>query len=188
MMKTLCNILLFAVSAVAVAGVMVQAQETEPGDKQASPSVRFAAVDVFLDSDDTELAAYQFELTASTGEFKIVGVEGGEHPAFARPPYYDPKALSRDRIIIAAFNTGDDLPKGKTRVARIHVQIIGNETPAFNVKVTVAASAEGKSVSVEATHEVVTATKNEPPSGATGYHVATGHHGATGGLPASAKQ
>ena len=52
--------------------------------------VRFAAVDVYVDATDKTLGAYQFELTAEVGEIAIVGIEGGEHPAFAEPPYYDP--------------------------------------------------------------------------------------------------
>jgi hypothetical protein len=90
------------------------------GAQQTPPPIgpRFVALDIFVDSGATPLAAYQFELSASKGEIQIVGVEGGEHPAFAEPPYYDPAALQHERIIIAAFNTGTNtqLPVGKTRV------------------------------------------------------------------------
>ena len=107
----------------------------------AQTGVRFAAVDVYIDSGETPLAAFQFELNAGNADVKIVGVEGGEHPAFARPPYYDPKALHDEgRIIIAAFNTGDDLPTGQTRIARIHVRIIGEQQPEYGVELIVAAS------------------------------------------------
>src|SRR5258708_5660502 len=71
-------------------------------DRPRSP---FAYVDVFIDPHGTPLAAYQFELRATAGDVKLVGIEGGEHAAFAKPPYYDPKALLNDRIVIAAFNT-----------------------------------------------------------------------------------
>lgn len=156
-MKTLRDIMLLGFGVVAIAGVLVHAQERRPVGGAAQPAVRFAAVDVSFDSGEAALAAYQFELSASSGEFKIVGVEGGEHAAFTEPPYYDPKALSQDRIIIAAFDTGDDLPTGKTRVARIHVEIIGNIAPTFDVQVIVAASADGQSIPVEATHEIALA-------------------------------
>lgn len=106
----------------------------------------FAAVDVFIDSGKEPLAAYQFELTAKRGAFKIVGVEGGEHAAFAQPPYYDPAALMRDRIIIAAFNTGGDLPNGRTRVARIHIEYEGNQTPEIGVELSVTADSGGQSI------------------------------------------
>lgn len=125
--------------------------QTTPPDTQATPS-RFTAVDIFVDSGDLPLAAYQFELSAAVGSFKIVGVEGGEHAAFAEPPYYDPAALHGEgRIIIAAFNTGDDLPTGRTRVARVHVWITGEPSPDFDVKLIVAGSVDGEEI--EATIE-----------------------------------
>lgn len=119
-------------------------QEAELEQPAAQPPARFEAVEVYLDSGDVPLAAYQFEFTAETGEIKIVGIEGGEHPAFKEPPYYDPAALSKGRIIIAAFNTGEDLPKGRTRVARLHLQVIGETKPKYVVKLEVAASLDGK--------------------------------------------
>ncbi len=81
-------------------------------------------VDAFVDSGDRPLAAYQFEFTAVRGE--IVGLEGGES-VFTDAPYYDPAALHPtaaspdDRIIVAAFSTAVDLPRGVTRVARLHL-------------------------------------------------------------------
>lgn len=134
----------------------VLAQEPKPHQPTPPPSVRFEAVDVYVDSGDVPLAAYQFELAAETGEITIVGIEGGEHPAFKEPPYYDPAALSKGRIIIAAFNTGRDLPKGKTRVARIHVQVLGEARPQYVIEVKVTASAEGRHL-----WPTVTATRRE---------------------------
>lgn len=104
--------------------------------------VRFGAVDVFVDAGSTPLAAYQFELRITAGNVTLVGVEGGEHRAFRAPPYYDPKALSQQRIIVAAFDTGSDLPRGQTRVARLMVQIRGPVAPAYHATLVVAASAE----------------------------------------------
>ena len=113
---------------------------------QASP--RFTAIDITIDSGNQPFAAYQFELLASGADAKIVGVEGGEHAAFREPPYYDPAALSQNRIIIAAFNTGRDLPSGKTRVARLHLQITGGE-PTYKVKLDVAGDSDGKPVTAK---------------------------------------
>jgi hypothetical protein len=138
---------------VAASTLWAHAQHPATQPAQPEPAARFSAVDIVVDSGDKPLAAYQFELTAKSGAFKIVGVEGGEHAAFARPPYYDPAALSRDRIIIAAFNIGRDLPKGKTRVARIHVRISGNEDPQYDVKLVVAAASDGSRISAVATSE-----------------------------------
>jgi hypothetical protein len=107
-------------------------------------SPRFTHVDVFIDPHGKPLAAYQFELRAAPGaDVKLVGIEGGEHKAFARPPYYDPKALLSERIVIAAFNTGEDLPTTKTRVARLMVRVGAGE-PKYDVTLEVAASGDGK--------------------------------------------
>jgi len=117
------------------------------------PGVRFAPLHIYLDSGNSSLAAYQFELKATARQIKIVGVEGGEHEAFKEAPYYDPAALAKDRIIIAAFNTGSDLPKGRTRIATIHLQIAGAAEPEYELKLAVAADADGKEIPAEITFE-----------------------------------
>ncbi|MCH8271332.1 MAG: hypothetical protein IH985_09020 [Planctomycetes bacterium] len=118
----------------------------QPGDQPAVNAV-FRALDVVIDSGESELAAYQFELRVPKG-VELVGVENGEHPAFAKAPYYDPRALGGGRIIIAAFDTGDDLPTGKTRVCRVHVR---ETVPGarYNIKLTVAADADGRSIEAD---------------------------------------
>lgn len=120
-------------------------------DIAADGAIRFEAVDVFLDSGTTPLAAYQFELTALGGDMKIVGIEGGEHAAFSDPPSYDRKAVEAgqsDRIIIADFASSDvkadALPTGRTRVATIHVQIRGDVE--FNFERQAAADAQGNKI------------------------------------------
>src|SRR5687768_10434306 len=121
-----------------------------PADEAAPPPARspFTFVDVFIDPQGKPLAAYQFELRTAAGDAKLVGIEGGEHAAFAHPPYYDPKALLNDRVVIAAFNTAaaDKLPSGKTRVARLMVRAGGgaDEQPKYDVKLQVAASSDAK--------------------------------------------
>lgn len=123
--------------------------------------VRFAAVDVFVDAGSTPLAAYQFELKVTAGDVTLVGVEGGEHRAFKSPPYYDPKALSQQRIIVAAFDTGSDLPRGRTRVARLMVQIRGPVVPAYDATLVVAASADA--IAIPASISVADAPVSEGP-------------------------
>ncbi len=118
-------------------------------------TVRFQAVDIFIDSKETSLAAYQLEFLVKSGDAKVVGVEGGEHPAFKDAPFYDPKAIQHERVIIAAFNTAaaDKLPKGKTRVATMHLQITGDRNPDYAVKLETAATLEGRKIGVETTFE-----------------------------------
>jgi len=120
-------------------------------DRVIDKKVRFAPLHVYLDSGDKALAAYQFELKARPGSIKIVGVEGGEHPAFKEAPYYDPAALMNDQIIIAAFNTGSDLPQGRTRIATIHLQITGETDPDYQLELIVAGDAEGQDLPAELT-------------------------------------
>ncbi len=118
---------------------------------QQAERVRFEAVDIVLDSGDLPLAAYQFEFAAETGQITIVGIEGGDHAAFKEPPYYDPAALRNNKVIIAAFSTAKDLPSGRTRVARIHVQVAGDVEPEYAVVLKVAASPDGERIPATAT-------------------------------------
>ena len=133
--------------------VPVLAQQSEHGDVVAEPGVRFAPVHIYLDSGNRSLAAYQFELKATAGQIEIVGIEGGKHEAFSEAPYYDPAALAQDRIIIAAFNTGQDLPKGRTRIATIHLQITGETEPQYELNLTVAGDADGNEIPAKITFE-----------------------------------
>lgn len=125
---------------------VVRAQESRPAQSQpseVSPSFRF--VDVYVDSGAARLAAYQVEWNAA--DVQLVGVEGGDAAAFKSPPYYDPRALSQSRVIVAAFNIGADLPAGKTRVARLMVRVDGAAVhPDYRARVAVAASADGSPI------------------------------------------
>jgi len=113
--------------------------------------IRFQAVDVFVDSKDAALAAYQLEFTVASGDAKIVGIEGGEHPAFTEAPFYDPKAIQHERVILAAFSTqpAAKLPKGKTRVATIHLQVSGNYELKFEIRLHAAANSAGAVIIAE---------------------------------------
>lgn len=117
---------------------------TIPG--AASERIRFEWVDAYIDPQGHSLAAYQFELKAMGADVALVGVEGGEHPAYVEPPYYDPKANLHNRIVIAAFNTGENLPSTKTRVARIMVRVSGTADPKYSAKLEVAASADARPI------------------------------------------
>ena len=115
----------------------------------ATQSVRFTYVDVRIDPHDKPLAAYQIEFVADARRVKLVGVEGGSHPAFVDPPYYDPAALSHNRVILAAFNAGSALPKQSFRAATLHLEIVGDgagETPKWSAKLIVASDSDGTSI------------------------------------------
>ena len=125
----------------------------QPADEEGRGS--FRVVDIYVDSKGAPLAAYQLRFSMTNTNAKIVGIEGGEHPAFREPPMYDPKAMQHERVIIAAFNTApsDELPKGKTRVATIHVAAIGGDALQCILKVHTAANPEGNKIAIEATWE-----------------------------------
>ena len=127
--------------ALALTGSRLQAQDADGWRVTQPRATRFVAVDVFVDSGARPLAAYQFAFFAKRGDVKIVSIEGGEHPAFQEPPYYDLKAIQRERAVLAAFNTAsaEKLPTGKSRVATLHLQV--NRAKALEYKVSLAAAA-----------------------------------------------
>ncbi len=141
----------------------------------AAAPIRFAAIDIIIDTKDQPLAVYQLEFApadaADASRVTFVGIEGGEHEAFRAAPHYDPSAIQQERVIIGAFNTaeGDKLPRGKVKVATIHVQVTGAPgapdaagaddkspppLPKFNVKLTVSATVDGKAIDATATTQV----------------------------------
>jgi len=115
----------------------------------------FRAVDIFVDSKDKPLAAYQLEFTATNGNARIVGIEGGGHPALAQPPFYDPKAMQHERVIIATFSmeAAEKLPTGRIRVATIHIQTRGATELALETRLQTAAGADGRKIAAEASSE-----------------------------------
>lgn len=138
--KTLTSCL----AAAAVVGAWSHAGS--PARAGQSLEVSFRVLDIYIDSGDVPLAAYQFELHDRSGVSLMVGVEGGEHQAFAGAPYYDPEALRQsERIIVAGYSLAGELPSGETRVATIHVQIDGGE-PDFDLKLVVTAGPDGEPI------------------------------------------
>jgi hypothetical protein len=129
---------------IALAGV---SPATTPVSTTAVAGKSFTSVDLFVDTHGQALAAYQLEIK-TPAHVTVVGIEAGEHAAFAKtPPYYDPAAMGHQRIVLAAFSTDQDLPHGRTRIARLHVMIDG-EQPARNyaANLLVAADPDGKTI------------------------------------------
>jgi hypothetical protein len=140
-MKTLLMILFWGLAATSFGR---QALEEGPS--------RFGAVDIYLDPKGAPLAAYQLELRATNGFARIVGIEGGDHPAFHEPPFYDPRAMQKDRVILAAFSTAaaDTLPNNRTRVATVHYETRDRATPQFKLTLKISAGPDGKLTAVAA--------------------------------------
>lgn len=117
----------------------------------ARPAVRFAAYDLIIDAGTAALGAYQVRLEAASGDVKLVGVEGGDSGgAFADPPTYDPRALHAaehgDRIILGAYSLNASPAGASVRVARIHVQVVGDVDPAWSLTLDTAADTTGKRI------------------------------------------
>lgn len=129
-------------------------------DRAASADVRFASYDVFVDAGAVPLAAWQVEVVDEAHVAQLAGVEGGEHPAFAEPPFYDPRAMLTERVVLAAFSTDSALPEGRVRVARLHYQIQsgqiqggqieGAHEPRFTVTLVAAATSDGRAIEARA--------------------------------------
>lgn len=104
----------------------------------------FRAVDLVVDAGSERLAAWQVEVRLGEGT-TLVGVEGGQAP-FAEPAYHDPAALRSGRVVLAAFSTKheEELPKGRVRVARLHLLAEGKSAP--EALLVVAADAEGRRI------------------------------------------
>ncbi len=114
---------------------------------QAQDAVRFASVDIYLDS-AAPIAAWQFELQDHARAMRVVGVENGDSPAFERAPYYDRDAVSRgaaDRIVVADYSLADAdrLPVGRTRIATIHFTYPADREPDFDLALITAAGYDG---------------------------------------------
>lgn len=125
------------------------AQTAVLGTADDQTDIRFEAIDVIVDSGNEALGAYQFELDSVSDGVEIVGIEGGEHAAYADPPYYDPQAMNGNRVILAAFSTDAKLPTGRSRVARIHVQLEGAAPKSYRFKLTATANDQGEDISAE---------------------------------------
>jgi hypothetical protein len=137
-------------------------------DTPAKPSVRFVSVDIFVDSGDAALAAYQVEFKGQlaeglSGAVQLVGIEGSggaTGAVYTEPPAYDPAALSQNRVIIADFSTAaaDKLPHGKSRVARLHLRIeapsaMADAKPTYSVNLIAAGAPDG--THIQATASVI---------------------------------
>ena len=121
---------------------------------QTAANIRFIPVDIIIDPGDKPISAYQFDLKVTSGNARLSGVEGGDCKAFKQPGFYDPKALNKGHIKLAAFNLAASSPAGKFRCARLHFMVTGDQVPEFDIKPVVIADAKGKRVDAKFTYEI----------------------------------
>ena len=117
----------------------------------ALPETRFVTLDIYVDPLGQPLGAYQFELRETNGRMTVVGLENGEHPAFAQPPLYDRAAIDAggaDRVIAASYSllSPEQLPTTRTRVATVHAQITGGGEPDYQLTLIVAGDADARPI------------------------------------------
>ena len=129
-MKVLLAVLLFACG-------LVQGRAAE-----------FAVFDVFLDTNGEPLAAYQLKVSDKNAAVKIISVEGGEHASFAAAPKFDPKAIQRDVIKLAAISLDsiEKLPTSRVRIASLHVEIGPGLSPDWAATVERAGRSGGEKI------------------------------------------
>jgi hypothetical protein len=132
----------------AIATPLVLAQDNQPRP-EGQPA--FQTLDIYVDPRGVPLGAYQFELREARGRMTVVGLENGEHPAFAQPPFYDASAVAAgraDRVIAAAYSLRppEQLPTQRTRVCTVHVQLTGPGEPDFVLDLVAAGNAEGRPI------------------------------------------
>ncbi len=120
---------------------------TADSHADAAPQSSFMPVEVFLDS-PRPVAAWQFEFRDNNGAMKVVGIEGGGHPAYSRAPFYDREAVARGatRIVVADYSLAEtnQLPSGRVRLATLHLMLEGE--PDFELRLVTATTSQGKAI------------------------------------------
>ena len=114
---------------------------------------RFATVDVFVASAEP-VAAWQVELRERRGAMQVVGIERGDDRTFRDPPFFDRVVLERgvtERIVLARFSLSEaaQLPRGRVRVARVHVRTTGTATPDYEIRLVAVGAADGRPIVAE---------------------------------------
>ena len=124
-------------------------------------SSRFVPVGVYLESPEP-VAAWQFELADGAGVTKVVGIEGGGHPAYPRTPYYDRDA---DRVVVADYSLAEEdaLPRVRVRLATLHLMLEGD--PDFALRLVTATTAAGRRIDASVTFIGVGDAPTEPREG-----------------------
>jgi len=159
-MKWLASLLVLVLLATLLgqSGMVGVPQKSQGAKSERADPIRFVTLDLFVDSREVPLAAWQVEILPKVvkGTATLVGIEGGDHAAFRAPARYDPAALAKaegGRVILAAFSlaTAGELPLGRVRVARLHLRLEDQDgarkaSAEFEVALRVAADVEGRAI------------------------------------------
>ena len=145
-MTRLLMVVVILSGGVALGGAPTTGPATTPTTGPATQPSHFRYLDVHIDPGGAALAAYQIEIESQTGNMNVVGIEGGEHAAFANPPFHDRIEIIKNRVVIAAYSLATDLPRWRTRVARIHVEVRGDADPRYTARLIVAGGPGAKPI------------------------------------------
>ena len=131
---------------VIVAAAALCVGDAEDQHRQKASDSPFFSVDLLVEPGGEPLAAWQLAFHDKNGAVRIVGIEGGEHAAFSKAPYFDPQAMAGDRVLLGAYSTDGDLPVADTRVARVHLERLegAKGAPSFELRLLVAVNARGR--------------------------------------------
>lgn len=138
------------------AGLVLFAASLLGPPKPEQTHARVYSVDILVDSGEHALGAYQVEMTAVREGLlppAVLVVEGGEPGEFAEPPRYDARAVRGGRLILAWFSLAAEnaLPKGRTRVARVHLRVDGpGPEPVIAARAMAAGNARAERIEVSA--------------------------------------
>jgi len=120
---------------------------------------RFIAVDVMIYPNGQPLAAYQVQIVERGADATLVGIEGGESQAFNAAPYYDKRAILKQKIVIAAYSTNAELPTTKTRVATLMLQVAGDAEPTVVATLQAAGSSKAQRIAATVTTSIAKASE-----------------------------
>lgn len=132
-------------SLLAIAPFEARVAPSPPPQERATSPSSFTWVDVWVDSGQTPLAAWQVKVRATEGQVSLVGVEGVDFPDARKAPWFDEKARGGSEVIVASFSPQESLqlPRGRVCVARLHLEVRGSTAPRFAAEAVTAATFGG---------------------------------------------
>lgn len=146
--------------------------------EEPASGLHFLAIDIQLPAKEAnQLEAFQLEIFQlnSTDSYQLVGVEGGEVFGFEEPPYYDPKAINGQRVILAAIksdakganeNQSSSEVSGTQRLVRLHwVGSVPLKSPdEFKIKRAMFLGSSGSVIQAELQIQVIQPNRSAEPA------------------------
>ena len=119
------------------------------------PDPTYVIVDVIAVTTEA-VAAWQVQVDCPDPEALLVGVENGDADAFPDAPHHDPAALQGRRIILADYSTAarESLPRGRIRLATLHVERPAGMRPGLTVSDPLFATHDGARIQASVTLEI----------------------------------